>query len=197
MHNSQQGNRLSPQVSNIEGSSSPPIPAKNNIRHRVELDSVSPGVQRPNPMEEVVSPVAPSSPNRANFSYPARAPPQGVPRQVPVDGMPPQQQQAGVPPVPPVPGQQQQRRSSIPQLPAHQQQQSGMPPPMPSQQPSSIPPSLQSGINSNPNNDPNRPVPYRAGHDLNKQSTMANLKAAAAGIHVSPSNRSTTHTKTY
>jgi hypothetical protein len=58
-----------------------------------------------------------------------------------------------------------------------------MPPPMPNQQQSTLPPSLQSGINSNNINDPNRPVPYRAGHDLNKQSTVANLKAAAAGIH--------------
>jgi hypothetical protein len=177
-----QGNIISPQVPNIDGSSSPPIPAKNNIRHRVELDSVSPGVQRPNPMEDTVSPITPTSPSRANFSYPARAPPQGVPRQVPANGMPPQQQhmdqqQPGIPPVPPVP-EQQHRRSSIPQLPAQQQQQAGMPPPMPNQQP----PSLQPGFNPN---DPNRPIPYRAGHDLNKQGTMANLKAAAAGIHVS------------
>jgi hypothetical protein len=81
--------------------------------------------------------------------------------------MPSQQQQQQPPGVPPVP-EQQQRRSSIPQLPAHQQQQSGLPP-VPNQQA----------------NDPNRPVPYRAGHDLQKQSTLANLKAAAAGIHVS------------
>ena len=149
-------------------------------------------------MEEVVSPVTPSSPNRANFSYPARAPPQGVPRQVPGNGIHPdhqrmdsQQHQEGIPPVPPVPGQQQPpRRSSIPQMPAYQQQQSGMPP-MPNQQPSSIPPSLQSGINTNNVNDSDRPVPYRAGHDLNKQSTMANLKAAAAGIHVSTSHTTT------
>jgi hypothetical protein len=83
-------------------------------------------------------------------------------------------------------------------LPAHQQQQSGMPPPIPNQQQSSIPPSLQSGINTNPNNnDPNRPVPYRAGHDLNKQSTMANLKAAAAGIHVSPSRHTALQMNAY
>jgi hypothetical protein len=68
----------------IPESSSPPIPEKNNIRNRLELDSVSPAVQRPNPMDEAVSPITPGSPNRANFSYPSRAPPQGVPRQVPV-----------------------------------------------------------------------------------------------------------------
>ncbi|KAH7389694.1 hypothetical protein DE146DRAFT_620147 [Phaeosphaeria sp. MPI-PUGE-AT-0046c] len=57
---------------------------RNNIRNRLELDSVSPAIQRPNPMDAPVSPITPSSPsNKANFSYPSRAPPQGVPRQVP------------------------------------------------------------------------------------------------------------------
>ncbi|KAF2127409.1 hypothetical protein P153DRAFT_345060 [Dothidotthia symphoricarpi CBS 119687] len=77
-----QGQSLAPQVSNLE-SSSPPLPTKSNIRNRVELDSVSPGVERPNPMADPVSPMTAGSPTRANFSYPARAPPQGVPRHVP------------------------------------------------------------------------------------------------------------------
>ncbi|KAF7571673.1 hypothetical protein PtrCC142_004063 [Pyrenophora tritici-repentis] len=178
----QQSGLVIPQDTHNDATSSPPIPAKNNIRHRVELDSVSPGVQRPNPMEESVTPVSPGSPTRANFSYPARAPPQGVPRQVPANGMPLQQyypdqqhQHSDVPPVPPVPGQQQQqpRRSSIPQLPAYQQQQSGMPP-LPRQQHPGHPSSLQPG---------NTNGTYNSGHDLQKQGTMANLKAAAAGIH--------------
>lgn len=54
------------------------------MRHRVELDSVSPGVERPNPL----APVSPTNTTQANFSYPARAPPPGVPRKVPSQQLP-------------------------------------------------------------------------------------------------------------
>lgn len=128
--------------SNAPGpSSSPPIPNRNNIRNRVELDSVSPGVERPNPM---VSPVTPSSPSQHNFSYPARAPPTGVPRQVP---------------------------SQDPHL----------------QQPSE---NLQQHETHHQVGHVDRanPAPLRPGHlpqNPQKQSTLANLRTAAAGIHVS------------
>jgi hypothetical protein len=143
-----------PQHVTIPENSSPPIPQKNNIRNRLELDSVSPAIQRPNPMDTPVSPVTPSSPtNRANFSYPSRAPPQGVPRQVPVQSHAGQQQ--------PTPQQWGEAWNS--------QQHTGY------------------------DNELNRPVPFRAGHTPQqqpqgvpqKQPTLANLKAAAHGIHVS------------
>lgn len=157
----------------IPENSSPPIPAKNNIRNRLELDSVSPAVQRPNPMEAQgaasqrpnpiitqahpgshsnpmdtqVSPISPNSPsNKANFSYPSRVPPQGVPRQV--HNIPQQQnpQQWGE---------------------SWNSQQHG-------------------GYDQS-----NRPIPLRMGHDSQppqnqpqKQPTLSNLKAAVHGIHV-------------
>lgn len=111
------------------------------MRNRVELDSVSPGIERPNPL---VSPISPSSPSQLHFSYPARAPPAGVPRQVPSQEFSPQQ---------PYDLQQQQ---------PHQQVGYG---------------------------DRAHPAPLRPGHQpqiQQKQSTLANLKTAAAGIHVSP-----------
>lgn len=142
-----------PQVA-IPENSSPPIPQRNNIRNRLELDSVSPAVQRPNPMDAPVSPITPSSPsNKANFSYPSRAPPQGVPRQVPVQLGPGQQQ--------PTPQQWGEAWNT--------QQHTGY------------------------DNESSRPIPFRAGHNTQqppqgvpqKQPTLANLKAAVHGIHVS------------
>jgi hypothetical protein len=145
-----------PQLSIPEGSS-PPIPQRNNIRNRLELDSVSPAIQKPNPMDAPVSPITPSSPsNRANFSYPSRAPPQGVPREVPVQSHAGNQQ--------PTPQQWGEAWNS--------QQHTGY------------------------DNEASRPVPFRAGHTPQqqppqgvpqKQPTLANLKAAAHGIHVSTS----------
>jgi hypothetical protein len=145
-----------PQLSIPEGSS-PPIPQRNNIRNRLELDSVSPAIQKPNPMDAPVSPITPSSPsNRANFSYPSRAPPQGVPREVPVQSYAGNQQ--------PTPQQWGEAWNS--------QQHTGY------------------------DNEASRPVPFRAGHTPQqqppqgvpqKQPTLANLKAAAHGIHVSTS----------
>jgi hypothetical protein len=143
----------------IPESSSPPIPERNNIRNRLELDSVSPAVQRPNPMDDAVSPITPGSPNRANFSYPSRAPPQGVPRQVPV---------------PQIPGQQQPTPQQWGEAWNSQQHQ---------------PNPANSGYD-----EASRPVPFRVGHSPaqpgphgppQKQPTIANLKAAAHGIHVS------------
>lgn len=136
----QQGAGLTHEVSRVE-EPSPAIPNKSNIRNRLELDSVSPAIQRPNPMDSTVSPITPSSPGRANFSYPARQPPQGVPRQVPSQYGAPVQQ------------------SEVPPMPTNLQPGSGY-------------------------NDPSRPLSFRASHDGQRQSTMANLKAAAAGIHV-------------
>lgn len=143
-----------PQHVTIPENSSPPIPQRNNIRNRLELDSVSPAIQRPNPMDAPVSPITPSSPsNRANFSYPSRAPPQGVPRQVPG------QMYAG-----------------------HQQ-------PTPQQWGENWNTQQHTGYE----NDTSRPIPFRAGHSPSqqppqgvpqKQPTLANLKAAAHGIHV-------------
>lgn len=141
-------------------SESPPIPQRNNIRNRLELDSVSPAVQRPNPMDAPVSPITPNSPSnrdRANFSYPSRAPPQGVPRQVPA------QLQPG-------------------QHPSSQQQ------PTPQQWGEAWNSQQHVGYD----NEAGRPVPFRVGHSpsqpqshqAQKQPTMANLKAAAHGIHV-------------
>lgn len=150
----------------IPGESSPPIPARNNIRNRLELDSVSPAVQKPNPMDAPVSPITPSSPsNRANFSYPSRAPPQGVPRKV--------------------------------LNPAFQQ--------TPQQWGESWNEAQHGAYDES-----SRPTPYRAGHAQDaqppahstpvqnapvhhppqKQATLANLKAAAHGIHVSPYQKS-------
>jgi hypothetical protein len=132
---------------------SPPIPQRNNIRNRLELDSVSPAVQKPNPMDAPVSPITPSSPsNKANFSYPSRAPPQGVPRQIPAQLQPGQQQ--------PTPQQWGEAWNT--------QQHTGY------------------------DNEPDRPVPFRVGHAPSqasqgapqRQATLANLKAAAHGIHV-------------
>jgi hypothetical protein len=141
-----------PQVTAPE---SPPIPQRNNIRNRLELDSVSPAVQRPNPMDTPVSPITPGSPsNKANFSYPSRAPPQGVPRQVPT------------------------------------QLQSGLQQPTPQQWGEAWNTKQHTGYD----NESSRPVPFRAGHTPvqqqpqgvpQKQPTLANLKAAAHGIHVS------------
>ena len=122
-------------------SSSPPIPNRNNIRNRVELDSVSPGVERPDPL---VSPITPSSPTHPHFSYPARAPPSGVPRQIPVQDFNAQQS-----------------ADHLQQYQAHHQTSHG---------------------------DRAHPTPLRPGHqsqNQQKQSTLANLKTAAAGIHVS------------
>lgn len=144
-----------PQHVTIPENSSPPIPQRNNIRNRLELDSVSPAIQRPNPMDAPapVSPITPSSPSgNANFSYPSRAPPQGVPRQVPA------QLQAG-----------------------HQQQ-------TPQQWGENWNTQQHGGYE----NDSSRPIPFRAGHTPpqqipqgvpQKQPTLANLKAAAHGIH--------------
>lgn len=153
-----------PQHMTTTEDSSPPIPQRNNIRNRLELDSVSPAIQRPNPMDAPVSPITPSSPtnrDRANFSYPSRAPPQGVPRQVPAQQLPPQLQ------------------------PGHQQ-------PTPQQWGEAWNTQQHLGYD----NESSRPVPFRAGHTPSqsqqplqhqpqKQPTMANLKAAAHGIHVS------------
>jgi hypothetical protein len=142
----------------LPGGSSPPIPERNNTRNRLELDSVSPAIQRPNPMETPVSPITPGSPSnrdRANFSYPSRAPPQGVPRQVPA------QLQPGKP------------------LPSHQQ-------PTPEQWGQAWNSQQHTGYD----NEASRPVPFRVGHSPSqphppqKQPTLANLKAAAHGIHV-------------
>ncbi|KAF2025444.1 hypothetical protein EK21DRAFT_76404 [Setomelanomma holmii] len=130
---------------------------RNNIRNRLELDSVSPAIQRPNPMDAPVSPITPSSPsNRANFSYPSRAPPQGVPRQVPAQLQPGMQ-------------------------PGHQQ-------PTPQQWGENWNQQQHTGYD----NEASRPVPFRAGHTPQPQQqqglaerkpTIANLKAAAHGIH--------------
>jgi hypothetical protein len=161
MHSSQ-GQHLQqpPQHLTIPENSSPPIPHKNNIRNRLELDSVSPAIQRPNPMDAPVSPITPSSPtNRANFSYPSRAPPQGVPRQIPVES-----------------------------LSAHQQ-------PTPQQWGEAWNGQQHTGYD----NEFSRPVPFRAGHAPQpqpqgvpqKQPTIANLKAAVHGIHVSSTCTST------
>jgi len=123
-------------------SSSPPVPERNNMRNRVELDSVSPGIEKPNPL---VSPITPSSPTGGhNFSYPARAPPAGVPRHVPSQEFNSQQ--------------------SNDYMQQHQAPQ-------------------QVGYG-----DRAHPAPLRPGHQPqtpHKQSTLANLKIAAAGIHVS------------
>ena len=111
------------------------------MRNRVELDSVSPGVERPNPM---VSPVTPSSPSQHNFSYPARALPIGVPRQLPLQDL-----------------HSQQPTEHLQQHEAHHQVSYG---------------------------DRAHPAPLRTGHlpqNQQKHSTLANLKTAAAGIHVS------------
>lgn len=135
-HHQDQGQGLAPRPLNV-GSSSPPLPTKSNIRNRVELDSVSPGIERPNPITDPVSPVAPSSPSRANFSYPARAPPQGVPRQVPS------------------------QHFSTPQ-----------------------PPSDASQSYADPNHPVQAKAPAGQGEYHQKPSTLANLKLAAAGIHV-------------
>jgi hypothetical protein len=137
----------------IPENSSPPIPERNNIRNRLELDSVSPAVQRPNPMETPISPITPGSPsNKANFSYPSRAPPQGTPRQVLAGHLQPTPEQWG-------------------QAWNSQQHQPQMP---------------QAGYD-----EASRPIPFRAGHNAQqpqgvpqKQPTLANLKAAAHGIHV-------------
>lgn len=153
--------QVAPQHVTIPENSSPPIPQRNNIRNRLELDSVSPAIQRPNPMDAPapVSPITPSSPTgRANFSYPSRAPPQGVPRQVP-----------GQTPM------------------GHQQ-------PTPQQWGENWNTQQHTGYE----NDTSRPIPFRAGHSPlqqppqqppqgvpQKQPTMANLKAAVHGIHVS------------
>jgi hypothetical protein len=154
--NHHQGPAVTPHIT-IPENSSPPIPQRNNIRNRLELDSVSPAVQRPDPMDAApVSPITPSSPsNNANFSYPSRAPPQGVPRQVPV------QQYMG-----------------------HQQ-------PTPQQWGEAWNTQQHTGYDES-----SRPVPIRVGHTPpqqqqspqgvpQKQATLANLKAAAHGIHVS------------
>jgi hypothetical protein len=160
VHNNQtQHSHQPPPILTIPENSSPPIPQRNNIRNRLELDSVSPAVQKPNPMDTPVSPVTPSSPsNRANFSYPSRAPPQGVPRQVPVQSPTGHQQ--------PTPQQWGEAWNS--------QQHTGY------------------------DNESSRPVPFRAGHTPQpppqgvpqKQPTLAGLKAAAHGIHVSIPNAS-------
>jgi hypothetical protein len=121
---------------------SPPIPNRNNMRNRVELDSVSPGIEAPNPL---ASPVSPNSPTRPNFSYPARAPPPGVPRQVPVQ---------------PGPGdhlQQYQTQHDV----GHAE------------------PSHPAALI------PGQPPPQSQLHNQQKHPTLANLKLAAAGIHVS------------
>ncbi|KAH8701463.1 hypothetical protein GQ44DRAFT_717535 [Phaeosphaeriaceae sp. PMI808] len=138
-----------PQQATIPENASPPIPQKNNIRNRLELDSVSPAIQRPNPMDQQqASPITPSSPSsRANFSYPSRAPPQGVPRQVSTEQQQPTSHQLGE--------------------------------------------SCNSQQHSGYENESSHPVPFRAGHapqqvpqsPAHKQSTLANLKAAAHGIH--------------
>jgi len=154
-----------PQQATIPENSSPPIPERNNTRNRLELDSVSPAVQRPNPMDTPVSPITPGSPSnrdRANFSYPSRAPPQGVPRQIPTQQIPPQLQ------------------------PGHQQ-------PTPQQWGEAWNTQQHNGYDES-----SRPVPFRAGHSPSqpqqhqpqKQPTIANLKAAAHGIHVSSDSTS-------
>jgi hypothetical protein len=156
-----------PQHETIPENSSPPIPQRNNIRNRLELDSVSPAIQRPNPMDTPVSPVTPSSPsNRANFSYPSRAPPPGVPKQVP---------------------------NSIQPLQPHQgQSYQGHQQPTPQQWGEAWNTQQHNGYNE----EASRPVPFRVGHtptpqqqqahaQPQKQPTLANLKAAAHGIHVS------------
>jgi hypothetical protein len=153
-HPTQHPTQAPPQQATIPENSSPPIPQRNNIRNRLELDSVSPAIQRPNPMDAPVSPITPGSPtNRANFSYPSRAPPQGVPRQVPAQLQPGQLQ--------PTPQQWGENWN--------QQQHTGY------------------------DNEASRPVPFRAGHapqqqqhPAEKKPTIANLKAAAHGIHVRP-----------
>lgn len=135
-------------------SSSPPIPNRNNMRNRVELDSVSPGVERPNPM---ISPISPSSPSQHNFSYPARAPPAGVPRPVPSQEFTSQQPS----------NYSQQPYDHLQQPYDHLQQHQAH---------------HQVGYG-----DRAHPAPLRPGHQSQtpqKQSTLANLKTAAAGIHV-------------
>jgi hypothetical protein len=155
-------------------SSSPPIPNRNNMRNRVELDSVSPGIERPNPL---VSPITPTSPSGHNFSYPARAPPGGVPprkslsqefnaqqSQKPFD----HSQTPSVPPVLQQPFNQPQQPPVLQQPYNHSQQH---------QTPHQV------GFG-----DRTHPAPLRPGHQpqtQQKQSTLANLKTAAAGIHVS------------
>jgi hypothetical protein len=157
--------QVPPQHVTIPENSSPPIPQRNNIRNRLELDSVSPAVQRPNPMDAPVSPITPSSPsNKANFSYPSRAPPQGVPRQVPV------------------------------------QPQTGNQQPTPQQWGEAWNTQQHTGYD----NESSRPIPFRVGHTPQqqppqgvpqKQPTLANLKAAAHGIHVSSTNELLRHIK--
>ncbi|KAF2656851.1 hypothetical protein K491DRAFT_596198 [Lophiostoma macrostomum CBS 122681] len=146
----------------------PPIPNRSNMRHRVELDSVSPGVEHANPL---ASPVSPGSPTRANFSYPARTPPPGVPRKIPSQDFAPQQSLAGQP--------------SNPQYSQYPTQPQGQPPMHQNQlnqQQSQQQPSY--GFPSGPH-----PAPLRPGHipessqNPQKPSTLANLKTAAAGIH--------------
>jgi hypothetical protein len=167
MHANQSVHLGAPQHVTIPENSSPPIPERNNIRNRLELDSVSPAIQRPNPMDTPVSPITPNSPsNRANFSYPSRAPPQGVPKQVP----------APIQPLQPHQGQSYQ---------GHQQ-------PTPQQWGEAWNSQQHTGYNE----EASRPVPFRVGHTPTpqqqqahgppqKQPTIANLKAAVHGIHVS------------
>jgi hypothetical protein len=159
MHANQTQHPGAPQQATIPENSSPPIPQKNNIRNRLELDSVSPAIQRPNPMDVPVSPITPSSPtNRANFSYPARAPPQGVPRQIPAQLQPGQQQ--------PTPQQWGEAWNS--------QQHTGY------NDESARPVPYRVG-----HTPASTPAPQQPSHPPQKQPTLSNLKAAAHGIHVS------------
>lgn len=149
-------------------SSSPPIPSRNNMRNRVELDSVSPGIERPNPL---VSPITPSSPLGHNFSYPARAPPAGIPRQATSQEFNSQH-----------PFDQPPSSFGLPQQPFNHSQHSPVPPPQPYDHLQQHQAHHQVGFG-----DRAHPGPLRPGHQpepQQKQSTLANLKTAAAGIHV-------------
>lgn len=142
----------------IPENSSPPIPERNNIRNRLELDSVSPAVQRPNPMDTPVSPITPSSPsNKANFSYPSRAPPLGVPRQIPGQLQPGQVQAGHQQPTP-------QQWGEAWNTQQHNNYDTDASRPIP----------FRAGHTPQP---PPQGVPQ-------KQATLASLKAAAHGIHV-------------
>ncbi|EAT87606.2 hypothetical protein SNOG_05215 [Parastagonospora nodorum SN15] len=130
---------------------------RNNIRNRLELDSVSPAVQRPNPMDTPVSPITPGSPsNKANFSYPSRAPPPGVPRQIPGQLQPGQMQAGHQQPTP-------QQWGEAWSTQQHNGYDTDASRPIP----------FRAGHTPQP---PPQGVPQ-------KQATLASLKAAAHGIH--------------
>lgn len=184
-----------PQAPNRANDHSPPIPHKSNMRDRVELpvDARSPQVEQANPLE---TPISPNSPTRANFSYPSRIPPAGVPRHVPSQQFAPQsatqipQESAQHPALrDPTPAQHPALRDSTPaQHPALRD-------PTPAQY--SAPPPVEQEDHFNPHQTHHAepfggyPAPLRPGHQpeqgqgRQKGTTLANLKIAAAGIHVS------------